>query len=380
MAAEEQKRLDDAQFGKDKSAYDAQAAAYPAQQAAYTADQRQAERERPYTLRFGKNDPGVQITEQQQRYSGRNAAVEDFDRTVAAMPNLSDTDKANALLARNEIAAGGDPKQVMKSFNLGHITGQKFGNTKELAGINNQASLERTKIMAAAKAGQEDPQWAKVEELRAAGNRQDRATFDREFSDWESKAAGLPLDAKAYKRLAFVATNLDSGNPTQQKEAAEGLVGFFRGGVTTGAAQKFVLGQIGGMGARAQTALERVTTGKYGAEDLAILQQAAKNAVAEQQNLAQRHYESARRIFGPGSGNDELAGNINARVQGTLRDFGYESPPLYPEAEPMQLGTNHRPYQDKPPAPPTRAPGAPPEVQAGDKAKAKAALHDELMQ
>ena len=375
MAAEEQARMDQAQYGQQKTAFDAASAAYPAERARYDASRGAAERERPYTARFGANDPGVSFTPETQRYAHRQAAADDFVDSLHGVA-LDERGQQAAQAAHAAIMAGEDPQKVYKAFEAARTMGQTFDFKHGENQFHEQESDKRTAMMARAKGPQASLDVVRADEARAGGNRQDQAELRRDFSDWESKVAALPLDAKSFKRLEFAARNINSDNPLQQKEAAEGLVGFFRGGVTTASAQNFLLGHVSGLGGQAETAVEHVKSGKYGPQDLAVIAQAAKNAVTEQRDTAMRHAASAAVRFGPGSGFESLAPQVNAKVQGTLREFGVEVPPIYPDAGPaIPLGSTARPYQGQPKPAPRRGP---PEIDARNRGKSKAAL-DEAM-
>jgi hypothetical protein len=83
------------------------------------------------------------------------------------------------------------------------------------------------------------------------------------------------------------------------------------------------------------------------------------------------HYRSFGKRFGPGHGLEAQATTINGFMDGILEEHGLAAPPIYDSADPTSgaMGSTSRPYKRK--VAPTRAPGAPPEVLAKDKAKHK---------
>jgi hypothetical protein len=378
MAKEEQNRLDQAKYGKEKSAFDTADAAYPEQRLAYNQAEKRAIDERPYTIKYGPNDPGVKVDVASQRYRGRQQAADDFLASLDGL-NLDEQGKQAAQSAHARILAGDDPKQAIRGFQAERVGLGNRQNSNEQKALD-RASREKNAQTVAASPKDRNFE-SMIAERRASGTRQDLNSFRQDMSDWERNVAATAKDSGAYKRLKFALDNLESGNPVRQHEGAAGLVGFFRGAnAVTSDAYKNIIGNVSGAGGRIEQAIESIQTGQYGEQNAAILRQAAHAAVDEQQQLMAQHHEAAKRLFGPGSGYENYAGNVNQRVSGVLHDLGYDGAPIYEAAGPSaQLGSTHRPYQ--PPAKAAARPaGAPPEVKAKDKAQKLKDVADALKQ
>lgn len=375
--AEQQARLDAQKYSVAKQDFDHLAADYPAAKAEYEADRRTAENERPYTLRFGANDPGVQVTPQAQRYAHRQQAADDFAQTVAAMPNLSDRDRDAAALAHQAILAGEDPKQVFKQFNLERSTGQnqtfKHGENQ----FHEQEADKRTALMANAKGSFADPKVMQAHEAQARGTANDINSLNRSIDGFATKFGEVTKEHRAWTRLDSALANLDSNNAVQQHEGASALVGFFRGGnMVTSDAYKNILGNISGMGGRLDQAIESISSGRYSDENAAILRQAAHEAVNQYKTQLRALQDGAVNAFGPGSGYENYAGNVNARIGGLFKTLGMPVPPIYPDdPSAVRLGERVRPYMTPPKK---RPPGAPPETRAKDKANHAKSLDDAM--
>jgi len=204
--------------------------------------------------------------------------------------------------------------------------------------------------MAAARTSQMNP--LKID----TANRADMGTLRQGFKEWKN-TVNLAIDSKSHKRLATAMANLDSGNAMQEREAAESLVAIFKGGgQVTKASQDLLLKHLAGYVGDVQTWLQHAATGNFGKMELDVLKNATRNALAEEQEKLHGYQESAAFTFGPGSGYEQLAGNVNALVKGAFKQFGYDSPSIYPEeAEPVVLGSGQRPA----------APKAKPKIPAG---------------
>jgi hypothetical protein len=91
-----------------------------------------------------------------------------------------------------------------------------------------------------------------------------------------------------------------------------------------------------------------MASGHYGERELQVLKQATQSALAEEQDKLHAYQESANDTFGPGSGYEQLGGNVNAMVKGAFKQFGYDAPDIYPEAQqPVILGSGQRPPTPK---------------------------------
>jgi hypothetical protein len=181
----------------------------------------------------------------------------------------------------------------------------------------------------------------------------------------------LNIDSKSHKRLATAMSNLTSGNAMQQREAAESLVSIFKGGgQVTKASQDLLLKHLAGIVGDAETWMQHNISGHFGGAELKVLQEATKNALAEEQERIHTLHQSAVDRYGPGSGWEQLAGNINHSVRSVFRQFGSEVPDIYPEAAPIVLGSGQRPAAPKAPK------GDKPTKADPMKAKAQRALDD----
>lgn len=381
----EQVRADQQQLAQQKTAFDAASAAYPGARAAYDASRTQAERERPYTIRFGANDPGTQVTAEAQRYAGRDAAVDDFVNSLRGI-TLSPRDQQAAAASVAAIKAGEDPQKVYKQFNDHMVLGERFGDETQLQTQKDAAALERAKIAGPRNPG--DFHIGQLHETQENGTVRDMKAWQDDFKDFERQAAGIPLQAKSYARLATAVKNINSGNSELQRDAQSTLVSAFSGGgVVRKFEQEFLLSHLAGLGASGQTALQHIQNGKMGDEDLAVSIEATRRAMQEHQDRAEELYQGIQRGFGPGTGHDYFGGNIDAKTAMTLKGLGFDAPPMYPGVDPVQLGDIVRPYrsqlgrgQSPPPAapPPTRPAGAPPEIKARDKSKKNKSVDDAL--
>jgi hypothetical protein len=337
--------------------YDQRQKAFPGEMQTYGREASEARRAAPAYL-TSPGQPDREIDVKALRTQARQTAADEFVASVGPQVRTEQDQRAFQNAHAGILAGGLDPKAAVVQFNkerLG-IQEQEFRHGEGL--LRDEAALERAKVP---KPGL-NIQLEGLREKQAAGTRADLSELRKDFSDWEAKVATLPLDSKSSKRLATAYANLSSNNAMMQREGAEGLVGFFRGGVVTGQAQKYLLDHLSGIVGDAQTWLQKRKTGGYGPRDLAVLREAAKSAYEEQQTKAAQHYRSAVGRFGPGAGYDAYGGNLNAKVLGTLREFGYEAAPLYPDAEPIQLGSSGRPYKRR----------GPPEAAARGKGKSKA--------
>ena len=382
MATEEQARLDQQQYIPQKTAFDAASAAYPDARARYDAARTQAQREQPYTgIRFSaRTTRELQVTPETQRYGHRQAAAEDFVASLGGM-QLSERDQQAARAAHAAIMAGEDPQKVFKAFEASRAMGVKFGDTTTLQTQKDAAALDRAKVSAAS------PKDAFYRERAlegyAAGNRQDRGELRQELKDWETNTADVRKDAGVWKRLRMSLSNVKADNPVAQQDALLGLASVFRGGnAATKDVTTAVRTHLGGAEANAEGWMEQAATGKLGPEQQRTALAAVQNAVREHDEQLKEHYRSFVKRFGPGNGLESQAQPINGFMDSILEEHGLSAPPVYDNADPTSgaMGSTARPYQHKPKpaAPPARAPGAPPEIKARDKATKKKAVDDAL--
>ncbi len=168
------------------------------------------------------------------------------------------------------------------------------------------------------------------------------------FKQWRDENS-LSVDSKMAKRLNTALANLttkegEKPNGMRQREGAESLVSVFKGGgQVTKASQELLLKHLSGIVGDAETWLSERSSGTYGDRDLEVLRAAAKGALAEQAEQMKSYYQSAKDTFGPGSGWENLGGNINHMIKGEFRQFGIDAPDIYGEAPTVTLGSGERP-------------------------------------
>lgn len=239
--------------------------------------------------------------------------------------------------AQNSLTAHDTRQDDQQTFTAGENS--KYRSTREeREGI--AAGHDRARMIAAR------TQAANPLKIDTA-NRQDMGTLRAGFKEWKN-TVNLAIDSKSHKRLATAMANLDSGNAMQEREAAESLVSIFKGGgQVTKASQDLLLKHLAGIVGDAQTWIQHKLTGNFGAAELDVLRQATRNALAEEQEKLHGYYESAQDTFGPGSGYEQLGGNVNALVKGAFKQFGYDAPDLYQNAESVVLGSGQRPKTAK---------------------------------
>lgn len=387
MMTEEQAKMDQAAYAPQKTAFDAASAAYPDARARYDASRTTAERDRSYTIRFGANDPGVSIAPARQREQQRQESADRFVESLHGM-SLSPRDQQAADAAHRAILAGEDPSKVYKAFDAHMVLGQTQDFKHGEGLLRDQAAKERALIAGPRNPG--DFHVGQLHESQEGGTVRDQKAWLDDFKDFESKAGQIPLQGKSYPRLVQAVKNMNSDNGPLQRDAQSQLVSYFSGGgVVRKFEQEFLLSHLAGLGAQGETAIEHLHSGKLGATDLAVMKQATMRALQEQRDRAEELGTAIQRGFGPGTGHDYFGGNIDAKARMTLGAIGYDMPPMYPGAEPVQLGDIARPYRSQlhgrgqapPPAPapsPVRPPGAPPEIKARDKAKKNGAVDDAL--
>jgi hypothetical protein len=177
-----------------------------------------------------------------------------------------------------------------------------------------------------------------------AADRSDLNSLRQEQKAWVSENQ-LNVDSKSAKRLSTVMANISSDNSMQQREAAESMVSIFKGGgQVTKASQDLLLKHLAGIVGDAQTWLSHIDSGHFGAKELEVLQKAAQGALDEEHERAQAYFQSYRDRFGPGSGWENMAGNVNHNARSYFRQFGIEVPDVY-DGQPgsVVLGAGRRP-------------------------------------
>lgn len=368
MIAEEAARADQARFDNEKPAYDAAAAAFPGQQRDYQMAQRRAEEERPYTLHMQPGDAGITVHGKSQQ-AAREEKAQQFLASFDGV-QLSPEEKEAVKMGYGSVLAGEDPAKAMAAFRTQRMGVQNRAFKHGENQFHEGEADKRTAMMAQGQSAKDAYFLSRVQEGRAAGNRQDRGELRQEVGDWERNVADLRKDAGVWKRLRMSLSNINSDNPTGQQDAILGLASVFRGGnAATKDVTAAIRNHLGGAGARAEGWLEQAATGKLGPEQQRTALGAIQSAIKEHDGQIMEHIGSFDAQFGPGNGLEDQAAFLNGKRASILREHGLDAPPLYGDANPdtTRLGSTQRPYQGKPKKKP--GPAAPPEVKAAGKAK-----------
>lgn len=288
------------------------------------------------TARAGELNPILAAFRMQK--GGKTYEVDPAAAKAAEDAALADQIKLRAAAPEIRAAKAAEEAQKQRTFKAEEDAKYKgpaltFDQRKELANIGAEGRVRAAGVAA------NSP-------LRAdSGNRQDMGSLRQEFKAWVGRNTAN-VDSQTNRRLQTAMTNLNSKNAMQQREAAESLVSIFKGGgQVTKASQDLLLSHLAGITGDAQTFLQHLQNGQYGARELTILRQAAHGALAEQKERLSKLYESAQADFGPGSGWENMGGNVNHMVKSEFKQFGLDVPDIYQqEAAPnVTLGSGSRP-------------------------------------
>lgn len=158
-----------------------------------------------------------------------------------------------------------------------------------------------------------------------------------------------------------------SGNPLSEQEAKVMYGRFARGTTPTEGEMHLLYSNLAGRVANfGPKVIERWSRGGATDDERAIVQQAMEESEKVMAGRVNDVYDSAVQQFGPGTGHDYMAGNINGMVGSMFTGAGYKVKPIY-EGEGLptvQLGVAN-PYIDTT----ATAPGAKPKPKGGAKPK-----------
>lgn len=145
---------------------------------------------------------------------------------------------------------------------------------------------------------------------------------DTEWNRWHQQ-----FDVKKVlggtRMLASADMNINSGNPLAEHDAQVSLGRFFRGGMPTEGEMHLLYQNLAGrLGNGMQAFVEKMERGGLTPAEVDIVRGAIGTARHEQRRVLGDIMRSARHEFGPGSGHENLAGNINAKWRGALAGFG----------------------------------------------------------
>lgn len=153
--------------------------------------------------------------------------------------------------------------------------------------------------------------------------------LDTEFDRW-SKQQNWKGVAAGSRQLKAAMGNIVSGNPLAEKDAQIQLARFFRGAMPTEGEMHMLYANLGGrLGQALPKFIEDMSRGGLSPEQKNILKESIDVAQRESDEQIANIVESARTNFGPGSGHENLAGNINARVKGLFRGVGVKVPDVF---------------------------------------------------
>lgn len=234
--------------------------------------------------------------------------------------------------------------------------GQLGKETMEQAYSRRRHELESedAQIRAAAIRGASYPS----RELRNdAANDRNMNVLDREMKnfdqtvDWKSLVTG---GRKLHASLANLASD-DHKDALKHKDAAFQLGGFFRNGPPTEGEMHYLYSNLGGVvGNGLQTFIQKMATGDLTPVEMDMLRRSAKTARSEWLQNVEDAKGAAVEMFGPGSGLDFLAPNVNHKLKARFKALGEDIPDIFttPEGSGVQLGSGRRPSTAGAPAAP----------------------------
>jgi hypothetical protein len=278
----------------------------------------------------------AQAREQQQQEGQRRLAA--FDNAIATSNNPVMQKYGPEL--RAVIAMGN--KEVDSTDILHYVQGRAkeeadAANKSEAARIareeaakehelNRQAHHEDTGMMANAISGA-----AAARNNTAEGNAATSVAsrFDSEFNRWQQQQ-GWGTVRTANRALQSAMTNAGSGNPLAEHDAQIQLARVFRGTTPTEGEMHLLYNNLAGKVGNAWPAfVEKMSRGGLSPAERDILVESIGVAKQEQQEQIGHIIDSARETFGPGSGHENMAGNVNAKVRGLFRGAGVQAPDVF---------------------------------------------------
>jgi len=200
-------------FQRDSAAFSEAERTFPARQAEHAAATRRAEDARPYTVRFGQDDPGTTFDFQTQRTAGRQQAAQDFLDNLP--PGLNENDRQAAQIGHSLILAGHDSRRVFDAFTKARTLGLEHAfkdmqgdkrdrNRLEVQELRNQAPRPNINLPGARFEFERDKEKSKI-------LREDLKRFTERYN-----AKTIQDDHLAAPRIIG---DLQSGNPQRQRNA-----------------------------------------------------------------------------------------------------------------------------------------------------------------
>jgi hypothetical protein len=200
---------------------------------------------------------------------------------------------------------------------------QLFTQRGELAHDRIEAGHENARIGATARTGAASivaqPEVKQGNAATAVAGR-----FDGEFDKWQ-KQQGWGTVRTGSRALHAAMANIDSGNPLAEKDAQIQLARFLRGTVTEGEMHILYNNLAGKLGNAWGAFSEKMMRGGLSPAEKNILSEAIDVSKQEQAENVGNIIASARETFGPGSGHENMAGNVNHKVRGLFQGVGVKS-------------------------------------------------------
>jgi hypothetical protein len=153
--------------------------------------------------------------------------------------------------------------------------------------------------------------------------------FDGEFDKWQ-KQQGWGTVRTANRALHSAMENAASGNPLAEHDAQIQLARVFRGTTPTEGEMHLLYNNLAGkLGNAWPSFVEKMSRGGLSPKETEILTESIDIAKNEQKDQVGNILQSARDTFGPGSGHENMAGNVNAKVRGLFHGVGVDAPHVF---------------------------------------------------
>lgn len=171
------------------------------------------------------------------------------------------------------------------------------------------------------------------------GRRLDLNSLRSEMKDWRQTSQWSKLQQGGFALRGAMA-NLEAEGPNaalQHKDAQIQLAKYFRGNVPTDSEMHMLYENLGGtLGNGLPKFFARMESGDLTPTELNMLRESMRTAHDEYKRNVKMAYESARATFGPGSGYENMATNVNTMLGGAFKNMGVGMDELggdiYPEA------------------------------------------------
>lgn len=260
-------------YQQDRAAFDRDTAALPGRQAVYAAEQRQAEAERPYTIKFGPNDQGATFDFRTQRTAAAEAVAQQFVDNLP--PNLTPEQQDAAKQTYFALKSGADPKKTQEEFARTIRLGREQGFKHQEGLLRDQAALERAKLRG------ESPMVAIARQ--GLGLRTEEAG-NRQFQDF-LRNQGYKADVATMKDLVDTNESLKVGNSALDVTAGAQFAKKAQGaGVLTDKDYDRFWSAIGGAGERPENWFDMAIEGKMGEGKRRIVIDAIRHKVDYEAN------------------------------------------------------------------------------------------------